>query len=276
MVATDRRMPYAAGLFYLGYAEGLRREVTKLIDAGAAVGQKIKAKGIVVPHAGYEYSGPEAGAVYGRIEPAKKYIIIGPNHSGFGLPVSLDNSEAWKTPLGDATVDRDLVEDIVAAAPESQISRDAHRLEHSIEVQLPFLQVLTNNDFSFAPITMQGLADAGEYRRVGLALADVVEESQEEIIIVASTDFTHYEPRDYAAKMDKLAIDAILALDPDRLLSTVYENDITMCGYGPVATMLYAVNKLGASKAELMKYGSSADFSRDESSVVGYGGMVIR
>ena len=275
MVMIDRRMPYAAGLFYLGYEEGLRRDVKKLIAAGSTKGERVRALGLVVPHAGYEYSGPEAGAVYGRIEPAAKYIIIGPNHSGFGFPVSTDDSAVWKTPLGDAAVDKDMVEELIAAEPEIKISRDAHRLEHSIEVQLPFLQVLTDNDFAFAPIAMQGLADADEYRRVGLALAAVVEGSAEDVIIVASSDFTHYEPRDYAAKMDRLAIDAILARDPERLLRTVYENDITMCGYGPVATMLYAVNELGATKAELIMYGSSADFSRDESSVVGYGGLVI-
>ncbi len=270
----NKRTPYAAGLFYLGYEEGLTRDVKKYLKTQGER-EKIKAKGIVVPHAGYEYSGPVAGSVYGAIEAPKRYIIIGPNHSGFGFPISIEDSGTWKTPLGDVDIDEALASSIMANSKNIKISYDAHRLEHSVEVQLPFLQVITGSDFTFVPVVMKGLPDITVYREVGHAIAESIRSQKEEVLIAASTDFTHYEPLSIAESMDKLAIDAILAMDPEFLLQTVYENDITMCGVGPVATMLYAAKELGATKAELIKYATSADFSMDTASVVGYGGLVV-
>lgn len=271
----NKRMPYAAGLFYLGYEEGLRRDVKKLLNTEPKRDRKIKAKGIVVPHAGYEYSGPVAGSVYGAIEPPKRFIDIGPNHSGFGFPISIEDSGVWKTPLGDAVIDEILAADLVANSKNIKVSYDAHRLEHSVEVQLPFLQVITDNDFSFVPVVMKGMPDISVYREVGQAIAEAINSVNDDVLIVASTDFSHYEPLSVAETMDKLAIDAILAMDPELLFQTVYENDISMCGVGPVATMLFAVKELGATKAELIKYATSADFSMDTASVVGYGGLVV-
>lgn len=271
----NKRAPYAAGLFYLGYEEGLRRDVKKLLKTQAGRDQQIKAKGIVVPHAGYEYSGPVAGSVYGAIETPKRFIVIGPNHSGFGFPISIEDSGVWKTPLGEAVIDEILAANLVAKSQNIKVSYDAHRLEHSVEVQLPFLQVITENDFSFVPFAMKGMPDINVYREVGQAIAEAIKSVNDDVLIVASTDFSHYEPLSVAETMDKLAIDAILALDPELLLKTVYENDISMCGVGPVATMLYAVKELGANKAELIKYATSADFSMDTASVVGYGGLTV-
>jgi MEMO1 family protein len=271
----NTRSPYAAGLFYVGYEEGLRRDVKKYLGKETGKGQEIKARGIVVPHAGYEYSGPVAGSVYGAIEAPKRLIIIGPNHSGFGFPVSIEDSGLWKTPLGEAVIDEIMAADLVANSQDIKVSHDAHRLEHSVEVQLPFIQVITDNDFSFVPIVMKGMSDISIYREVGHTIAEAIKSAGEEVLIVASTDFTHYEPLEVAEAMDKLAIEAILAMDPELLLQTVYTNDISMCGVGPVATMLYAVKELGANKAELIKYATSADFSMDTASVVGYGGLVV-
>lgn len=271
----NMRTPYAAGLFYLGYEEGLRRDVKKLLLTQPGRDQKIKAKGIVVPHAGYEYSGPVAGSVYGAIEPPKRFVVIGPNHSGFGFPISIEDSGAWKTPLGEAVIDEILAAGILAKSQNVKVSYDAHRLEHSVEVQLPFLQEIAGNNLSFVPMAMKGIRDTSVYREVGLAMADTMKSIGEEVLIVASTDFTHYEPLSVAETLDKLAIDAIIDLDPELLLQTVYENGISMCGVGPVAAMLYAVIELGAKKAELIKYATSADSTMDTSSVVGYGGLVV-
>ncbi|MFA5877638.1 MAG: AmmeMemoRadiSam system protein B [Candidatus Paceibacterota bacterium] len=271
----NKRTPYAAGLFYLGYEEGLTRDVKKLLKAQAERESNVKAKGVVVPHAGYEYSGPVAGSVYGAIDPPKRFIIIGPNHSGFGFPISIEDTGTWKTPLGNAEIDEALAAHMMANSKNIKVSYDAHRLEHSVEVQLPFLQVITGNDFTFVPVAIKGLPDITVYREVGHGIAEAIRQEKEDVLIVASTDFTHYEPLPVAESMDKLAIEAILAMDPEFLLQTVYENDITMCGVGPVATMLYATKELGATKAELIKYATSADFSMDTASVVGYGGLVV-
>jgi hypothetical protein len=189
--------------------------------------------------------------------------------------MALDDNRWWRTPLGKAEVDLDMVERLSGGSANIQVSRDAHRLEHSIEVQLPFLQYVRGDDLLFTPIAMKGNIDPGDYRSAGEEIAAVINNLGEEVLLIASSDFTHYEPLEYAKKMDSMAIDAIVALDPDRLLGTVYENDISMCGYGPVATMLYAAKEHGAVNAKLIKYGTSADFSMDESSVVGYGGLAV-
>lgn len=271
----DRRAPYAAGLFYLGYEEGLRREVKKHIANAPEREALIRAKGIVVPHAGYDYSGPVAGSVFGSIEKPMRTIILGPNHSGFGLSVSIEEAGAWKTPLGEVDIDKDLANSLLEADKEIKVNYDAHRMEHSIEVQLPFLQVLTDNNFTFVPISLKWQSDLDAYRRIGAAIGEAIKTTGEDVLVIASSDFTHYEPQVVAETMDKMAIDAILALDPERLLKTVYENDISMCGVGPVATMLHAVKVLSATHAELIKYATSADFSHDSTSVVGYGGLVV-
>lgn len=271
----NKRTPYAAGLFYLGYKEGLTRDVKKYIKVQDEREKTIKATGVVVPHAGYEYSGPVAGSVYGTIMPPKKFIIIGPNHSGFGFPISIEDAGTWKTPLGDVEIDETLAASLIAGSNNIKISYNAHRLEHSVEVQLPFLQIITGEDFTFVPMVMKGLPDINVYREIGNAIADSIRSAEEDVLIIASTDFTHYEPLSVAETMDKMAIDAIMAMDPEFLLQTVYENDITMCGVGPVVTMLYAAMELGATNAELIKYATSADFSMDTASVVGYGGLAV-
>jgi len=270
----SQRSPRAAGLFYLGYEEGLTRDVKKYLGDPPKDGL-LNAKGVVVPHAGYEYSGPVAGSVYASIKIPKRVVILGPNHTGFGHEISADDESIWRTPLGDARVDLEMTKMIVDANQNIRVSRDAHRLEHSIEVQLPFLQVLTDNNFRFTPIAMKGNADVSVFESLGKTIAGVISDLGEDVLVVASSDFTHYEPKSYAEKMDALVIDQILELDPRKMLRVVYENDVTMCGYGPVATMLFAALESGATKAKKIKYSTSADFSMDEASVVGYGGLAI-
>lgn len=271
----NRRDPYAAGLFYVGFDTGLRRDVEKYLKDYAQQTEMVQARGIVVPHAGYEYSGSVAGGVYGSIAAPKRGIIIGPNHSGFGYPISIEEAGSWKTPLGEVAIDDDLAQSLLGKSSNIQISYDAHRLEHSVEVQLPFLQVITNGDFRFVPMAMKGLTDVAIYKEVGTAIAEAIQETGEDILIIASSDFTHYEPLAVAQKLDEMAIAKIKQMDPVGLLQTVFNNDITMCGPGPVATMLYAAKALGATKGELVKYSTSAEFSMDSASVVGYGGLVV-
>lgn len=271
----DVRAPYAAGLFYVGYEEGLKRDVKRLLGGPEQKGS-VDVRGVVVPHAGYEYSGKVAGSVYSRINVPKRMVIIGPNHSGFGYPVSIEDRGFWKTPLGDVEIDHDLASSIKSHSPSIKVSRDAHRLEHSVEVQLPFLQVMASDGFKFVPMVIKGGLNLDDCREIGLAIAAAIKETDDDVLIIASTDFTHYEPEEYAREMDKLAIDAILEMDPLKLLQTVFENDITMCGPYGTAAMLYASLEQGAKQAELVKYATSADFSRDTQSVVGYGGLIVR
>ena len=271
----DVRAPYAAGLFYVGYEEGLKRDVKRLLGGTEQTGS-VDARGVVVPHAGYEYSGKVAGSVYSRINVPERMIIIGPNHSGFGYPVSIEDHGYWKTPLGEVEIDSELAKSLGSHSANIKVSRDAHRLEHSVEVQLPFLQVMAGNGFKFVPMVIKGGLNLDDCREIGLAIAMAIKETSDDVLIIASTDFTHYEPEEYAREMDKLAIDAILEMDPLKLLQTVFENDITMCGPYGTAAMLYASMEQGAKKAELVKYATSADFSRDTQSVVGYGGLIIR
>jgi MEMO1 family protein len=268
------RAPYAAGLFYLGYETGLRREVEKLLSQSVSR-PKLSGIGLVVPHAGYEYSGVTAGKAYASIDIPNRIIILGPNHSGFGLPISVDDNDFWKTPLGDVALDKEMADLLISGSKMIKISRDAHRLEHSIEVQLPFLQVAKTGPFIFTPISVMGGLPLEAYQEAADAIAKAIMEVNERVLIVASTDLTHYEPAAYAKEMDSKVIEAIREMNPVKMLTTVYENDITMCGYGPTAIMLLAATQLGAKKAVLIDYSTSADFSMDESSVVGYGSLLV-
>ncbi len=270
------RPPYASGVFYLGYMEGLKREVAKCLGQETIDVEQMKnAIGVIVPHAGYDYSGAVAGKVYRNIRMPKTFIIIGPNHSGFGSDIAVDTNHSWKTPLGTVDVDEPLAKSIIKKSHAAKEDYDAHRLEHSVEVQLPFLQHLTSGEMTFVPISVRGNLEAETAESVGLAIADAVRDEGRDVLIVASTDLTHYEPLPIAERSDQIAIDAMLTLEPLHMLEVVFEHDISMCGPGPVATMMYAVNDLGATQAELVSYRTSADFSMNDKNVIGYAGIVI-
>ncbi|MCM8790318.1 MAG: AmmeMemoRadiSam system protein B [Candidatus Omnitrophica bacterium] len=267
------RNPVVAGAFYPASKNSLTREVEALIDSKAA---REDAIGVVCPHAGYIYSGAVAGSVLSSIKPRKSYIIIGPNHTGLGSQIGLDTSSSWKTPLGDVLIDKPLAE---AIKKHSHLVRDdslSHAHEHSVEVQLPFLQVL-QKDFTFVPLVIS-YAGLEEYRDVGRALAKAVKElkAEKEVTIIASSDMTHYESQESAKRKDFIAIDAILKLDEKRLLEVVAEYDISMCGYAPAAIMIVAAKELGATKANLVRYQTSGDASGDYSAVVGYAGIIVK
>ena len=244
-------------------------------------------KGVVVPHAGYVFSGAIAAHSYYYLASngfADTFIILGPNHTGMGSGVSLMSEGSWETPLGNIPINESLAKKL----QKGIIDKDetAHLYEHSIEVQLPFLQFCAKDKtFDFIPICM-GMQDAETSKEIGKILANGIKNSNENIVIIASTDFSHVgfnymsmpssgmNVDDFAKKQDKLAIDQILNMNSEGLINTVHENNITMCGYGPVAAMLTAAKLLGGKKVELLKYGTSYEV-QPGSSCVGYGALAI-
>lgn len=277
-MTTAIRQPAVAGRFYPGNAQHLRTEVETFTTERAAAGQqaaepKIPAVGCVVPHAGYIYSGAVAGAVYRRLELPRRYVILCPNHTGMGEPLAIMSSGAWRTPLGDARVDVELAGGLKDAMPLFSEDLEAHRYEHALEVQLPFLQVLQPG-FQFVPITV-GTSSFEVLSAVGNAIGDVLASLPKPAMVIASSDMNHYESDGVTRVKDRLAIDQVLALDPRGLYDTVRQGHISMCGYGPATIMITAARKMGATKAELIRYATSGDTSEDRDMVVGYAGIAV-
>lgn len=277
-MSTAVRQPAVAGHFYPGNAQHLRTEVETFTTRRAAAGQqtvepKIPAVGCVVPHAGYVYSGAVAGAVYRRLELPRRCVILCPNHTGMGEPLAIMSRGAWRTPLGDVPVDVELADALKAATPLLSEDPQAHRYEHALEVQLPFLQVLRSG-FQFVPITV-GTSNFEALSEVGHAIGNVLADLSEPVLVIASSDMNHYESDSVTRVKDRRAIDQVLALDPRGLYDTVRHGNISMCGYGPATIMLTVARKLGASKAELIRYATSGDVSGDRDMVVGYAGIAV-
>jgi AmmeMemoRadiSam system protein B len=264
------RKPVVAGQFYTGDEALLAKEVAGLTPQKK---DKLDAIGVVSPHAGYIYSGPVAGEVLSSIKPKSTYIILGPNHTGRGKPFGLDLERTWKTPLGEIEINKELGEAILKDSQYVEKDSLCHNYEHSIEVQLPFLQYL-NKDFTFVPIVVS-YADRKAYKGVGKELAGAIKGFKKDVTIIASSDMTHYEPQEKAKKKDMLAIDRILALDIGGFLDTIEKHDISMCGFAPTAVMMQAAVELGAKGAKLIKYNTSGNASGDYSRVVGYAGIVV-
>jgi len=263
------RRPAVAGVFYDANPETLERRVLALLPSGSAS----PAIGAIVPHAGYVYSGPVAGAVYARLRLPATAVILCPNHTGRGAPAALDPSDAWRTPLGDIPLARGLADRLLALAKSLQEDSEAHRLEHSLEVQLPFLKVL-RPDTEIVPVCL-GEASLPLCREVGEALARLVQEEEEPPILLASSDMNHYESREVGRAKDDLALARIEGLDAEGLFRTVREKSISMCGFLPATTLLFAARALGAARAEVVSRRDSGDETGDTSSVVGYAGVVV-
>lgn len=235
--------------------------------------------GVLAPHAGLTYSGAAAGAVYSRILPADAYVVLGPNHTGLGVPYSIMSSGVWRMPFGEVDVNRDLAENMILNSKYLEEDILAHEREHSIEVQLPFLKAL-GRDFTFVPVCV-GHMPLSDYslevaRDIGEAIAKAANKTNEKVVVVASTDLTHYEPQETAKEKDKAVLDAIVSLDPKQLFEEVGKKKVSMCGYGPTAVMLYACLALGAKEAEVVKYMTSGDVTGDFRQVVGYAGVVVK
>lgn len=259
-----------AGQFYPGWPDELRETIKYMTDKDNARTQAI---GVVCPHAGYIYSGPIAGAVFSRLKFPDVFILIGPNHRGMGKPFSLMKEGSWKTPLGQTSIDTELADAILKESTYLEADSVAHRYEHSLEVQVPFLQYF-KPAIMIVPIILSQ-ANTAVYKEIGMSIAKAVKKTGIEAVILASSDMTHYEPHESAKRKDKEAIDAILDLDADELVKRIVKYDITMCGYAPVISMITAARELGASKAELIKYQTSGDTSGDYTSVVGYAGIIV-
>lgn len=265
------RKPVVAGQFYPGRSARLQEEVASLLKPDV---NKRSAIGIVAPHAGYTYSGVVAGYAYASIKEIKPTaVIIGPNHTGYGPGFSIMSGEDWVTPLGAVKVDKELAGQILEASQLAEEDSSAHEHEHSVEVQLPFLQSL-RPDIRFVPIVVAE-ANIKSLVTFGRELAEAIKKSGKDVLIVASSDMTHYESHQAAKSKDSRAIDAILKLDETELVRCVEQYDISMCGYAPTAIMLVASKELGAKRAELIKYQTSGESSGDYSSVVGYAGIVL-
>ena len=274
---TAVRQPAVAGRFYPANAQRLRAEVetytTAPASASAEPESKIRAFGCVVPHAGYIYSGHVAGAVYRRLELPERFVILCPNHTGMGEPLAVMSEGAWHTPLGDASIDEKLAGQLKVKLPLLSEDQAAHRYEHALEVQLPFLQVLAPG-FQFVPITV-GTSNFDVLNALGTVIGSAAAEAGEPVLVIASSDMNHYESDSVTRVKDRRAIDQLLALDPRGLYDIVHKADISMCGYGPAVVMLTAARKLGATKAELIRYATSGDVSGDRDMVVGYAGVAV-
>jgi MEMO1 family protein len=269
------RQPAVAGRFYPASPQRLRDEVDSFISTPAdrSLEEKIRALGCVVPHAGYMYSGHVAGAVYRRLELPKRYIILCPNHTGMGEPLAIMSEGAWLTPLGEAPIAEELAGTLKQAMPLLSEDDAAHRAEHALEVQLPFLQVLAP-EFEFVPITV-GTSNFEVLSALGVAIGNLLAQRKDRVLVVASSDMNHYENDAVTRVKDRRAIDQLLALDPRGLYDVVRDGHISMCGYGPAVVMLTAAHKLGATKAELIRYATSGDVSGDKDMVVGYAGIAV-
>ncbi|UCH57867.1 MAG: AmmeMemoRadiSam system protein B [Candidatus Bathyarchaeota archaeon] len=275
------RRPWVAGAFYPADPERLNRTIkdsfTHRLGPGEPPRQRSserKIVSVVCPHAGYMYSGPTAAHSYHQLaseaEP-DSVVILGPNHTGLGGPVSLWGTGAWETPLGHLRVDEELAMDIFETSDFIDMDETAHLREHSIEVQLPFLQYVYQ-DIRFVPICM-GLQDLETSREVGRAIVEAIR--GKDILILASTDLTHMESKASASAKDHGVIESIEAMDEAALQNWVRTQRVSMCGYGPVSAAIYASKMLGAEKAELLSYSTSGDITGDLSAVVGYAAVKI-
>jgi MEMO1 family protein len=260
-----------AGRFYPGNPEDLRVAVDSYC---APKKNLIPAIGCVVPHAGYIYSGSVAGAVYAALEIPRSCIVLCPNHTGKGAPLSIMSRGGWETPLGVASIDSAMAKALREKFPLLTEDTEAHRNEHAIEVQLPFLQV-RRPDFAFVPIVL-GTSKFEILEALGNAIGELLMAEAKPVLVIASSDMNHYESDGITRIKDHKAIDRILALDARGLFDVVMQEKISMCGFGPTVAMLTAARHPGATKAELIRYATSGDVSGDRNMVVGYAGMVVR
>lgn len=264
------RMPAVAGRFYPGSRQALLSDLDRYT---VAADERLAARGVVAPHAGYMYSGAVAGAVYGAVQVPERLVILCPNHTGLGGDLAMMGSGSWRTPLGDAAIDEALAAALTRALPELADDESAHRFEHSLEVQLPFVQ-RQKPAARFVPVCV-GTANLALLLRLGDALAAVVAAAGEPVLLVASSDMTHYESARNAHRKDTLAVERMEALDPEGLAAVVRRESISMCGWAPAVAVMQACKKLGATRGRLVRYATSGDVTGDQSSVVGYAGVAF-
>jgi AmmeMemoRadiSam system protein B/AmmeMemoRadiSam system protein A len=264
------RKPAVAGSFYPAFGDKLEDMVNSMVSDSL---WKEEVTGLICPHAGYIYSGVVAGAAFSHIKFTDTFIIMGPNHTGLGKPFSIMTSGTWETPMGNVAVDAELAEKLIGNSSYLEDDVNAHLREHSIEVQLPFLQHF-KKDVKIVPIVLSH-ASGTVYKEIGTEIAEVLNGLERNVVILASSDMTHYEAEEEARRKDHAAVDAILHLDEDLLLERIAEQNITMCGYGPAVALISAAKALGSRQGRLVRYQTSGEASQDYSSVVGYAGIII-
>ncbi|MDP2911336.1 MAG: AmmeMemoRadiSam system protein B [Candidatus Omnitrophota bacterium] len=264
------RKPAWAGQFYPQTEASLRKMISGLVDVSS---EKQQAIGVIMPHAGYVYSGYVAGLTISKVELKKTVIILGTNHTGAGQRFSIMTNGSWMTPLGEVKIDTEIAESILKESALLKEDSLAHMQEHSIEVELPFLQYL-KNDIKIVPIVI-AQAELSEYQELGKDIVEGFKKVGRPAIFMASTDMTHYEPKESAEAKDSLIIEAISSLDEEKMYKSAAKNNISMCGLAPACVLVSLCKILGARKAGLVKYQTSGDTSGDYSSVVGYAGMII-
>lgn len=266
------RLPAVAGSFYPSNPAELSALISRNIEIESKLVPR-RVKACLVPHAGYVYSGHVAGAALSGIQLSKRIVILGVRHRPPGSPAAIISSGAWRTPLGDASIDEELARTLLAACPALKEDALAHTREHSLEVQLPFLQVL-EPQFRFVPIAL-GSMHFETLVTVGEAIGQVLVAETEEVLLLTTSDLNHYEDDIITRRKDRLAIEQLLKMDAKGLYDTCRSEDISMCGLGPAVAMLTALQVLKASRAELVRYATSADRSGDPKAVVGYAGMIF-
>jgi len=271
------RKPVVAGQFYPGAKEDLKNMINYCIDHKYGPGSKPivsdeKIFGIICPHAGYVYSGPTACHSYKSIvsQNPELVIIIGPNHFGIGKDVATMIDSEWQTPLGRVKVDSESAREIVEKSKFIEIDEYSHSQDHSLEVQIPMLQQILSNEFQILPVILraQNMETAID---VGNAVSEIAKKKN--AIIVASSDFTHYEENSFAHQQDRALIEPILEMDIEKFYQVLRERRVTACGYGAMAAAMIACKNLGATKGKLLSYATSGDVSGDTDSVVGYGAI---
>ncbi len=265
------RSPAVAGRFYSSDPVRLVEEIKTYTNKSL---EKESVLGIVTPHAGFIYSGKVAGSVYSSIKIPETIILLGPNHTGEGPAASIMIEGHWEFPFGSIEIDAELAQ--IIANRESILKKDtkAHIKEHSLETQLPFLQFFRKS-FKIVPICLKRIG-FDESTQIGKAIADSIIEYDKEVLIIASSDMSHFESHNNTVKKDRLAIEHILNLDPKGLYTTVREKKITMCGIIPAVCMLTACDKMGSKKADLVQYKTSGEVNGDMERVVGYAGITIK
>lgn len=264
------RQPAVSGMFYPANAKALRQDLDAMIRPAET---PLDAAAVVVPHAGYVYSGGVAGAVYGSVRLPDRFILLGPNHTGRGRPLALYPEGEWRLPLGTAAIDADLNASLLEHCPSLLPDERAHEREHSLEVQLPFLQA-GKPGFRFAAICI-GTSEYAALEALGHSLARAVRAAAEPVLMISSSDMNHFEPAEVGEPKDRAAIERVEAVDPAGLYRTVLERDVSMCGFAPTVAALVACRDLGCSRGTLLRYANSGDMTGDYSSVVGYAGIAI-
>jgi len=264
------RRPAVAGLFYPAHPLQLRTAVERFLVRTL---DPVRALCLVVPHAGYVYSGATAGKTYAACELPRRLVILCPNHTGLGVPLSCWPSGAWVTPLGEVPVDDEAARFLLSAVPGLEADERAHLREHAVEVQLPFLQVYLES-FSFVPVAV-GTHRAEDLAALGHGLAEFLRRFGGEAALVVSSDMNHYESAAVNRRKDGLALDALAALDPEGLYRTVLDHDVSMCGFAPAVAALHAVRETGGGRADLVDYTHSGLVTGDHDQVVSYAGLRI-